>query len=246
MPYISSYSWFETKLKPLDGENYQAFMDRCVPAIMQLEPTMTEEDAQKACEAGWADFILKTATSATITIEREFHSYVDSVYMEGWYDDWRITEIHSAAMPMMNITYSAVEKAKVVDGKSVRITKSKEDQQLVFGWANVAKEADGSFPLDWDGDVTLPEELEKAAYSFVLKHRVTGEQHQGEAVGELVESVMFTKEKQQALGIPEGILPEGWWVGFHIPDKDVFAKIKSGEYEMFSVEGSAYRVPTGQ
>jgi hypothetical protein len=57
---------------------------------------------------------------------------------------------------------------------------------------------------------------------------------------------MFTKEKQSALGIPDGVLPEGWWVGFHVPDAEVFAKIKTGEYEMFSVQGSAIKAPTGQ
>lgn len=132
------------------------------------------------------------------------------------------------------------------DGNMFRISKSVEDKQLVFGWANIAVDIDGTYPLDWDGDVTPPEELEKAAYTFVLKYRATGENHQGGVKGNLVESIMFTKEKQQAMGIPEGIVPEGWWVGFHIPDKEVFAKIKSGEYEMFSVQGSAHRAPTGQ
>ncbi|MNP76704.1 hypothetical protein D3C76_1739960 [compost metagenome] len=70
--------------------------------------------------------------------------------------------------------------------------------------------------------------------------------HEGEAKGDLVESVMFTKEKMDAMGIPHGIVPEGWWVGFHIPDKEVFAKVKSGEYGMWSVQGTGRRVPTGQ
>ncbi|MNH15357.1 hypothetical protein D3C79_749690 [compost metagenome] len=55
---------------------------------------------------------------------------------------------------------------------------------------------------------------------------------------------MLTKEKQGAMGIPEGVVPEGWWVGFHIEDTEIFKKVKSGEYEMFSVHGSAFRKPT--
>jgi hypothetical protein len=245
VPYIDTYSWFETKLKPLEGETYQAFMDRCVPAIMALQPELTPEDAKAQCESGWASCIMQNATKVTLTLTREFCEYADSAYLEGWFSDWKISEIHSAEVATLNITYSSVEKAKAGAGETFKIAKSNEDKQLVFGWANIAKDAEGNFPIDWDTDVTQPEDLEAAAYSYVLKYRTTGEKHEGEAVGQLVESVMFTKEKQLALGIPDGILPEGWWVGFHVADAEVFAKIKTGEYEMFSVQGSAKRLPTG-
>lgn len=124
----------------------------------------------------------------------------------------------------------------------VDISKMNDEQHLVFGWANVSINADGSIPLDWQGDITSPEVLEKAAYQYVLKYRTTGEMHQGEAVGYLIESCMFTKQKMQAMGIPEGILPEGWWVGFYIPDDDVVDKIKSGQYRMFSIQGKAKKL----
>lgn len=123
------------------------------------------------------------------------------------------------------------------------ILKSKDDDEhLVFGWANVSINAEGDIPIDWQGDVTAPAVLEKAAYNFVLKHRTTGEMHEGGVVGHLVESVMFTKQKQESMGIPEGTIPEGWWVGFYVPDDDVVAKIKSGEYKMFSIQGKAKRL----
>ncbi|MCL2416031.1 MAG: XkdF-like putative serine protease domain-containing protein, partial [Defluviitaleaceae bacterium] len=69
-----------------------------------------------------------------------------------------------------------------------------------------------------------------------------GEMHERGEVGQLVESVVFTKEKTVAMGIPGGILPEGWWVGFKIHDDEVWNKIKNGEYSMFSIEGTARRV----
>ena len=123
----------------------------------------------------------------------------------------------------------------------MHIMKTAEDKQLVFGWANICKTADGQIPLDWSGDVMDAESLEPAAYAHVLKYRATGERHQGEAKGILVESVMFTKEKMAAMGIPEGIVPEGWWVGYYIPDKNVFAKCKDGTYNMFSIQGGGIR-----
>lgn len=244
MPYIDTYSWFDTRLRPTDNEHYGAFMERCVPGIMALEPDLTVEAANQLCERAWGDYILRQATEVTLTMKRNFHDYSDGVYMEGWFDEWQVAEVHAAQIPTMNVTYSSLEKAKAVAGEVFQIAKSKTDEQLVFGWANVAMDANGEYPLDWDGDITAPEDLEKAAYSFVLKHRVTGEKHEGEAKGNLVESIMFTKEKQEALGIPEGVLPQGWWVGFHVPEKEVFEKIKSGEYEMFSVQGTGYRAPT--
>lgn len=124
----------------------------------------------------------------------------------------------------------------------VDIYKSNSDEHLVFGWANVSVTEDGDVPLDWQGDITAPAVLEKAAYNFVLKHRTTGEMHQGDVVGHMVESVMFTKQKMASMGIPEGIVPEGWWIGFYVPDDEIVAKVKSGEYKMFSIQGKAKKL----
>ena len=44
-----------------------------------------------------------------------------------------------------------------------------------------------------------------------------------------------------AMGIPEGTVPEGLWVGFYIPDDAVDAKVKAGAYNMFSIEGYGQR-----
>lgn len=117
------------------------------------------------------------------------------------------------------------------------------EQQLVFGWANVTLQEDGTTPFDWQGDIIETEVLEAAAYNYVLQHGLVNQQHEwGTECGWLVESMMFTKDKMQALGIPEGIIPEGWFVGFYIPDPVVYQKVRSGEYNMFSIEGTAMRV----
>ena len=57
----------------------------------------------------------------------------------------------------------------------------------------------------------------------------------------LVESVVFTEEKMEAMGIPTGTLPIGWWIGFLVTDDDVWEKVKNGELSMFSIEGEAER-----
>lgn len=125
------------------------------------------------------------------------------------------------------------------------IYKSDDDRRLVFGWASVAVRADGTQIEDWQGDIIDPDDLEEAVYEYVLNFRDAGEEHMPRLrkKGKLVESVVFTKEKMKAMGIPEGIVPEGWWIGFKVHDDDAWKKIKSGQYRMFSIEGSGVREP---
>lgn len=120
--------------------------------------------------------------------------------------------------------------------------KAKDDEQLVSGWANVSVNADGSVPLDWQDDVIAPETLEKAAIAFMIDYQESGVMHKGDSVGTVVESIVFTKEKQEALGIPEGTVPQGWFITVKINDPEVFAKVKDGTYKMFSIQGVCNRV----
>lgn len=122
------------------------------------------------------------------------------------------------------------------------ITKSNSDEGLVSGWANVAVNADGSLPLDWQDDMIRPEVLEKAAIKFMMDYRASGVMHEGESKGVVVESIVFTKEKQACIGIPEGTVPEGWFITVKVLDPDVFAKVKNGTFRMFSIQGNAKRI----
>lgn len=217
------------------AEFYKAYKDELVSKGVAIDETSIATIVGNL----WDTFFLGEATSAVVKLKRG-----QSVYADPLMAPWIIEEVLSGITP--ESTYSSVEKARAGDVQEFQIAKAMPDQQMIFGWANIAVDAQGFYPLDWDGDVTSPTSLENAAYTYVLKYRTAGEAHEGEAVGQLIESVMFTKEKQQALGIPDGLLPQGWWVGFHIPDKEVFAKAKNGEYGMFSVQGKAKRLPTGQ
>ena len=123
------------------------------------------------------------------------------------------------------------------------IRKSDDDRMQAFGWANVAFSEDGSQISDFQKDMIDAEDLENASYEFVKYYRDGSEMHQQHGVATLIESMFFSKEKQSALGIPEGTMPEGWWVGFQVTDPDVWGKIKDGTYKMFSIEGTADRVP---
>lgn len=126
-------------------------------------------------------------------------------------------------------------------GIDFKITKA-TDQGLVSGWANVAINANGSLPLDWQDDIIRPEVLEKAAINFMADYRGSGVMHMGEAQGTVVESIVFTKDKQEAIGIPEGSVPEGWFITVKIANPEVFADVKAGRYRMFSIQGDAKRI----
>jgi hypothetical protein len=128
-------------------------------------------------------------------------------------------------------------------GFPLLIEKRDDEQRIAFGWANISVRADGEVIKDYQDDVIDPDELERAAYEFVLKYREGGEMHERSGVAEMVESVVLTKQKQAAMGLPEGIVPEGWWIGFKVLDDAVWQRVKDGTYSMFSIGGKAERVP---
>lgn len=143
---------------------------------------------------------------------------------------------------------TAVEKEPTPQDDGVNnfsIYKTDDDKRLVFGWASVAVTVEGEQLEDRQKDIIDPEDLEEAAYEYVLNFRDTGEEHikSMRKKGKLVESCVFTEEKQRAMGIPAGTLPVAWWIGFKIEDDAAWARVKNGTYKMFSIEGKASRIP---
>jgi hypothetical protein len=114
-----------------------------------------------------------------------------------------------------------------------------EERRMVFGLASVTLKA-GELLEDLQNDVIRPEEIEKAAYNFVLESRQAGEMHKTIGVGRLVESFMITSEKAEIFGIDREHIGK-WWVGFKIDDPDVWERVKTGELSMFSIGGRARR-----
>lgn len=128
----------------------------------------------------------------------------------------------------------------VIKGR-MKITKADDEKRLAFGWASISVEEDGEQLVDLSGDMIDPDELEQAAYKYVRLYREGGEMHERGDVATLIESIVFTPDKKKALGIPDDALPTGWWIGFYVYDDEVWEKVKSGEYPMFSIEGKAVR-----
>lgn len=133
-------------------------------------------------------------------------------------------------------------KKGVRKAKAQSIAKIDEDESLVFGFFNVAVNKAGDLMVDLHDDIITPTVLEHAAYDYVLESREGGDMHDGDAVATLVESMVFTPEKLEKMGLAPDSVPTRWWGGFKIHDPEIFEMVKSGERPMFSIEGTAERV----
>lgn len=119
------------------------------------------------------------------------------------------------------------------------IVKYDDDLQVAFGWASVCIRKDGKQVVDSQNHVIEPTELELAAYSFMLHSREGDEMHTDAVKCQCVESVFFSPEKLEKMGLAADALPTGWWVGFYVEDREAWEKVKKGEYSMFSIAGTA-------
>lgn len=141
------------------------------------------------------------------------------------------------------------EKVGKSDGEAsvyCEISKVDTDRRQVFGWASISKK-DGVTVLDRQGDLIDTDELERAAYKYMLESRKGGHEHQKTDdgplhVADIIESFVVTDEKKKALGLPDSV-PEGWWIGMKVHDDGVWELAKSGELAGFSIHGKGRRVP---
>lgn len=133
----------------------------------------------------------------------------------------------------------------------VTFAKMDDEQQMVFGWCSVSKRADGTVVVDLQGDEVPIEEIEKSAYDYMLYSRKGGNQHARTAddqpvhIGDCVESMVFTPDKFEALGLPEDFT-QGWWYGMKIHDPADWAEVKSGKRAGFSIHGKGRREPVSK
>jgi hypothetical protein len=115
-------------------------------------------------------------------------------------------------------------------------------QGLVYGWASVIED-NGQMVTDHEGDRVEEVELVKAAHHYISNSRQGGVLHDqfGHSIGHIVESVVFTKELQKALGID--LKKVGWLIGYQVVDPRVKLLVKGGMLKSFSIGGKGRRVP---
>ena len=134
---------------------------------------------------------------------------------------------------------------------TAEIVKVAPEQRRFFGWAYITKRADGSQVIDHSGDVIdTPEawaDLENAFHDYVRDSGDGDDQHELFGASKLIEAFAMTREKAQAMGIPDDTpLPEGLWVGFEAlssPSGDaLWERVKRRERSMLSIVGRGFTV----
>lgn len=124
-------------------------------------------------------------------------------------------------------------------------SKTDDEKRQAFGWASVVQ-VDGKPVIDRQGDWITPDEIEKAAYKYVLENRRGGHQHRRDDTdqpvhaSDLIESFVVTPEKIEKMGLPSST-PVGWWVGYHFHDDQAWEDVKKGLKTGFSIHGKGKR-----
>ncbi len=138
----------------------------------------------------------------------------------------------------------ALEPTFKVDANRTKSLYKDTLRQLVYGYASVAFNSKGDQIQDLHEDLIDKAELDEAAVLFNLEFRKSGVMHQGETKGHLVESFFYDEEKLRVMKLSrdEGAPEVAWWVGFYIPDREVFNKVLDGSLNMFSIQGRGQRV----
>lgn len=106
------------------------------------------------------------------------------------------------------------------------IKKLDDELQIVYG------EVYAPNVPDVHGEYMTPVEVRKMAHNFMRSQRVdrVDTNHDNELNGSMI------VESFIAAADDEVYIPESWVVGMHVPDPEMWAKIKSGEINGFSME----------
>lgn len=123
-------------------------------------------------------------------------------------------------------------------GLSFDFEKSDSTGGFVRGWASVVQ-VNGEPVTDSQGDRISMADLQKAAHEFIVNARVAKAMHKGDAVGEVVESVIVDDAFVKAMGATTD--KRGWWIGMQVHDEAIRKRVRAGELRAFSIGGRGKR-----
>lgn len=211
----------------------QADASGAITAVEKAEPDSPEWAYESALE-----FYQEGSLGTVSQVTRYFGRGAESMTAEN-YATRRVTKRDTGD----DLADLIAENEEAVDLRADgEILKTDPEQQIVFGWAYVAIDKSGEVNVDKSGDfIDQIEEIEKSAYDYVLRSRQSDADHTNVKGGEMVESIVFTPDKIEKMGIPEGVVPLGWWVGYKIEDAATWERVKKGELKAFSIHGSGTR-----
>lgn len=147
--------------------------------------------------------------------------------------------------PYIQVEREAVERARSRTNDNdavgaVRVLKSVAEQRYTLGVAYLPDHPDVTKAMDGHRDKISAEELEQAAWRYLRKHRHVGLHHlpgTGNA-GEVVESYIWRGPAWKIAGIT---VPTGAWMLGIIWSPEAWEKVKSGEINGLSPQGTTRR-----
>jgi hypothetical protein len=134
-----------------------------------------------------------------------------------------------------------LNKNKATWQHTIRLLKQADAKKprVVYGVVYSPCQKGGTCETDSQGDWIKPETLRKAAWDFMEKSRIVGNQHKGTAKAVIVEN-QITPVDMVVDG--EKIVKGSWVVGVKINDDALWKKVESGELSAFSIGGTGVRV----
>ena len=123
-----------------------------------------------------------------------------------------------------------------IESTTVTVLKLDEEKRLVYGWFSVVEKG-GEPVVDTQDHIIEEAVLQKAVHNFITQSRVGKVMHEGGQASVLVDSMVFTKDVQKALGIDLGMV--GWFGAFKVLDDAAWEAAKKGELPAFSIGGFA-------
>jgi hypothetical protein len=136
---------------------------------------------------------------------------------------------------MARLKKSVSEPTETISGT---VIKSNDEKQIVYG---VVMEP---YTNDTDQNWTSDDQIESAAHSFMKNFRLIDTKHTRVDIDAVPVESWLQHEDTVINGQP--VKAGSWVMGVKIDDKDEWAKVKSGEYQGFSIDAFAHIAPSLQ
>ncbi len=135
----------------------------------------------------------------------------------------------------------AVVDGALEKGWRCEVVKVDEEKRVALSVALKASGGENGDRPDKEGDMVSAEEVEKAAYDFMLNSRFM-DLHHREKLSKLRVAVVESSLAPVAFQAGETAVMKGdWLVGLKFFDETLWEKVKKGEINAFSIKGKGRR-----
>jgi len=120
----------------------------------------------------------------------------------------------------------------------LEVAKADTEKMIVYGWFSVIEKR-GVLVRDHEGDIITEDDLLEMAHDFIRRSRRAMVMHKNPIDAEVVESVLLTRDVQEALGV--SLDRAGWFGAVRYNDRSEWERDKAEGFVGFSWGGRAAR-----